>query len=317
MSDIRQSTQGKFYLTGAFSLAGTSVITGKLLSDKLSGFTITAVSMGILLLCLLPFYGQKTLQTARRLSPRDWLTLCFQAVFGIFLFRMFLLLGIRHTSTAEAGILTGTTPAITAVLAYIFLKERPTLFTVLGIAGTVLGIILLQGNGLSSAEFFLKHMIGNCLVMLAATSESVFNIISRRQKSRENDENRTTIHPMTQTLLVSGITLCLAAVPALLEHPFAGLRTLSITEWLALFWYGLAVTALAFAFFYAGAKRCGAYTIAAFSGVMPLTAMVLSLVFLHETPTAIQWIGSAMILLGMHWIGRKNRRNSCSTSATT
>ena len=44
-----QSAKGKLYLTGAFSLAGTSVVTGYLLSAKLSGFTITAVSMGIVI----------------------------------------------------------------------------------------------------------------------------------------------------------------------------------------------------------------------------------------------------------------------------
>ena len=76
-----------------------------------------------------------------------------QATFGIVLFRMFLLLGVRRTSTAEAGILTGATPAITAVMAYFILKERLSWLSVFGIAGTVTGIVLLQGTACSPRSF--------------------------------------------------------------------------------------------------------------------------------------------------------------------
>lgn len=299
------STLGKLYLTGAFSLAGTSVVTGFLLSAKLNGFTITAISMGIVLMGLLPFYAKKTVRTIRLLTRRDWLMLISQATFGIFLFRMFLLLGIKLTSTAEAGILTGATPAITSLMAYLILKERSSGFTSVGIAATVAGIILLQGNSLFSAQFSADHFLGNLLILLAAASESTFNIISRKHKSGEGTNARVQIHPMVQTLLVSAVALVLSVVPALLEIPFATLPSLGFREWLALLWYGLAVTALAFAFFYSGAKRCSAYTIAAFSGIMPLTAMLLSLLLLHEQTTVLQWIGSAAILLGMTLIGRE------------
>jgi drug/metabolite transporter (DMT)-like permease len=309
MRQNMRSTLGKFYLTGAFALAGTSVITGYVLSEKLSGFTITAVSMGVVLAGLLPFYFRKTLRAIRALTGRDWLTLAAQAVFGIFLFRMFLLLGVRQTSATEAGILTGTTPAITAAMAFFILRERPSGFSAAGIAATVAGIILLQGGGLFAANFASGHLLGNALVLLAAASESAFNIIARSQMAGASRSARVALHPMVQTLLVSAMTFCLCAVPALLERPFAALSTLGLREWFALAWYGLAVTALAFAFFYAGARRCGAYAIAAFSGLMPLTAMLLSILLLREHEGLLQWTGCLLILLGMLLIGR-NRKSA-------
>jgi len=304
---LTQSTLGKLYLTGAFALAGTSVITGYLLSSALSGFTIMAVSMVVVLAGLLPFYAVRTIRTVRILSGHDWLMLLFQAVFGIFLFRIFLLFGVQSTSTAEAGILTGATPAITSVMAYFILKERFSGLTAVGIGGTVAGIVLLQGGSLVSVQFSSRHFFGNVLILCAAASESTFNIISRKHGSRSS----VSIHPMVQTLLVSAITLCLSVIPALLEHPFAALSALRRQEWLALLWYGFIITALAFAFFYSGARRCDAYTIAAFSGTMPLTSVLLSVLFLHESTTWVQWIGGALILLGMTLIGQKNRRATC------
>ena len=306
-----QSLQGKLYLTGAFALAGTSVVTGYLLSSRLPEFTIMAVSMGFALVGLLPFYAAKVIRTVRMLTRRDWLMLLSQAAFGIFLFRLFLLFGVTMTSTAEAGVLTGTTPAITAVLAYFVLKERPSAFTAAGIGGTVAGILLLQGNSLLTVQFSARHLLGNALILCAAASESTFNIIARKHQAGEHNRSPVSIHPIVQALLVAGITLCLSIVPALLEHPADALRALGWQEWLALVWYGFIITAVAFAFFFAGAKRCNAYTIAAFSGMMPLTAILLSMLLLHERTAVLQWIGGALIILSMTLIGRKNRRKPC------
>lgn len=307
--------QGKVYLLGAFSLAGTSVITGYILTEKLNSFTITALSLGIVLICFLPFYGAKTLQTIRKLTKSDWLMILCQAIFGIFLFRTFLLFGVGLTSTMEAGILTGTTPAITSVLAFLFLKEKLTRTTVLGICCTVTGLVLLQGINILSAMFSVHHILGNMLIICGAASESTFNIISRKHKVDAGKNSAVQIHPMVQTLMVSAIALVLSIIPALYELPWVSIPTLGWREWLALIWYGIVVTALAFVFFYEGVKRCDAYTTAAFSGMIPLTSMLLSLFVLKEKIGYVQGIGGFLIIFNMLLIG-KNRENRLKLTAT-
>lgn len=299
-----KNIKGKICLALAFSLAGTSVITGYILSEKLGSFTITAVSLGIVLLCLCPFYGTKTVHTMHLLKRSDWNMLVLQAVFGIFLFRIFLLFGVGLTSTLEAGILTGTTPAITSVLAFLILKERFSGWTAIGIVCTVSGIVLLQGESLFSAAFSIQHMGGNVLVLCAAASEAAFNIISRRHRAKQQYDTDVQIHPMVQTLLVSAIAFVLSVIPTLAEQPFNALQTAGAKEWLALLWYGLIVTALAFVFFYEGVKRCDAYTTAAFSGMIPLTSMLLSLFLLQEPIGYAQWAGGFLIITSMLLIGK-------------
>ncbi|AOY75318.1 DMT family transporter [Clostridium formicaceticum] len=300
-----KNIEGKIYLLLAFSLAGTSVITGYILSEKLNNFTITAVSLGIVLLCLSPFYGAKTVNTIHLLKKSDWKMLILQAVFGIFLFRTFLLLGVGLTSTVEAGILTGTTPAITSILAFFVLREKLTGWAALGIVCTVFGIVLLQEVNLCFLQFSIKHIGGNVFILCAAASESAFNIISRRHRAKKQYDTDIQIHPMVQTLLVSAIAFTLSIIPAFGEQSFAALQMIGLKEWLALVWYGLIVTALAFVFFYAGVKRCDAYTIAAFSGMIPLTSMLLSLFLLKESISYTQWGGGFLIILSMLLFGRK------------
>lgn len=302
--------KGKLFLLGAFSLAGTSVITGSVLTEKLNNFTITAISLGIALLCFLPFYGGKVFQTIRILTKKDWFMIICQAVFGIFLFRVFLLLGVGLTSTIEAGILTGTTPAITSVLAFLILKEKLSRTTVLGVCCTVIGIILLQGINIFSAMFSVQHSLGNMLILCSAASESIFNIISRKHKLSAREHSGISLHPMVQTLLVSSIALILSILPTLNNLTWVSISGLGIKEWVSLIWYGAVVTALAFVFFYEGVKRCDAYTTAAFSGMIPLTSMLLSLFLLKENIKSIQWIGGLLIIFSMIMIGYTKQKQN-------
>ena len=311
-----EQLKGRLFLLGAFSLAGTSVVTGHILKLSLGSFTITALSLAIVLICVTPFYASKTMAIARSLSKYDWLMLVLQAVFGIFLFRAFLLYGVGLTSTVEAGILTGTTPAITAVFAYFFLREKLSVFTAIGILCTVLGIILLQGNNILATQFSSQHLFGNALILCAAASESTFNIISRSQKIKASSADAVQIQPMVQVLLVSAFAFVLSVIPAFFEQTSPVFPELGCQVCLALLWYGLMVTAVAFVFFYSGVKRCDAYTTAAFSGMMPLTSMLLSLFLLKEPVGAIEWVGGFLIVLSMVLIGQKSikRTRTCDTN---
>jgi drug/metabolite transporter (DMT)-like permease len=306
--------KGAAFLFGAFSLAGTSVVCARIVSGSLGTFTITAVSMVFALLFLLSVCGRRLAASLRGMSPADWLSTAMQAFVGIFLFRFLLLNGLAHTKTAEAGILTGSTPAITAVLAWALLKERVSVFSIIGIAATVCGVLLIQGLISPGHTLEANHFWGNILVLGAAASESAFNILSRIFAVKTAAQQRQT-DPLIQTTLVSAIALLLCLVPAMFESPVTRLLNLNIEGWLAVVWYGVFVTALAFICWYAGIKRCPAFMAAAFSGMMPLTAMLLSVTLLGEAAGRSQWIGGALVMLGMALIGLKGRASHIVTAS--
>lgn len=287
--------KGHVYLMLAFSLAGTSVVTGRSLTTALDSFAITIVSLGLMLLCLFPFFAAKTLHTIRRLQRTDWAALLCQGLFGIFLFRTLLLTGLPLTSTAEAGILTGAAPAITALLAWFFLHESLSAKAILGILCTVTGIMLLQNNPLTNTGLLWQHTAGNLLVLGAAACESVFNVLSRKQ-NRNDESAQPPIHPLVQTMLVAVIAGLLCLLPAIRGKSLAPIWSIGWQEWGALLWYGLIITALSFVCFYEGVKRCDAYTTAALSGLLPLTALLLSVLLLGESVTYRQWLGSSLVV---------------------
>ena len=248
----------------AFALAGTSVLSARYVSVKLGTFTITAASLFFALLVLLPLCRGKLAGTVRSLSRTDLFFLAVQALFGMFLFRMFLIVGLTRTSAGEAGILTGATPAFTAILAWAALKEPYGRKKVAGIFCTVTGILFIQGLLLPENGFSGEHFTGNMLVLCAAACESLFNIFSRVFVSRSGSGGLHPIDPAVQTALVSAAAMLLCLLPALFESPLTRLPAIDWKEWFALFWYGAFVTALAFVFWYAGIRRCEAVTAADF-----------------------------------------------------
>lgn len=294
-----QNLTGMLFLTGAFSLAGTSVIAGRFVTGDLGTFTIAAASLFFALLGLLPLCGRNLTRCVRGMAGPEWRLLVWQALFGIFLFRVFLLQGLVRTSAGEAGILTGVTPAVTALIAWLILKEPLPRQRLLGIAGTVAGILVLEGILTPAAGITRGHFLGNALVVCAGLCESVFNILSRLHSLKAATRRTPALDPLVQTTLVVFLALLLCLGPALLEQPGVSLAALGLTGWAALVWYGLFVTALAFICWYAGIKRCDAAVAAAFSGMMPLTALLLSVVLLGERPTWQQWLGGALVMLGM------------------
>ena len=139
--------QGKFFLFGAFALAGTSVVAAKYVSEKLGAFTIVAMSLLFALALLLPLCGGRLRRAIRDMPKRARIAAFFQAFFGVFLFRVLFINGIGRTSSAEAGILTGATPAVTACLAWAILRETANGRMRAGVFVTDIGVLLVEGLG--------------------------------------------------------------------------------------------------------------------------------------------------------------------------
>ena len=301
---MARDRKGPMYLIFAFTLAGTSVVAGRLVSGKLGVFTITGASLFFALIFLVPACFHKIVRVIKRLSLRGYLLLALQALCGIFLFRMFLLSGLKMTSSAEAGILTSATPAITAVLAMAFLREKANGRKLAGIGMTMAGVLLIQGLLAPDSAFAPNHFLGNMLVICAAACEAVFNVFSRAFVTKGASGVPQPVEPPVQTAIVSAMALVLCLFPALLEQPARRLAAIGFTQWLALLWYGLFVTALAFICWYEGISRCGALTAAAYSGMMPFTSALLSVLFLGERLVLAQLAGGLLITGGMILIGR-------------
>jgi len=274
-------------------LAGSSVIAARFVSGYLPPFTTTFFSLAFATLTALICSGQKMLDAIKTMSRQRWRLLIMQALFGSFLFRVFLTFGLQYTGATEAGIITGASPAITALLTWLLLRERLTKNAAFGIVLALAGILLVQGFpfAMSSSVF---HPAGIILILLAAVCEALFTTLSR--KVHVGAQEDAPLSPLVQAGLVSIMAMVFCSLPMLMEQPWPRLYTLPISGWLALLWYGAVVTIVAFACMFAGAKRCSGYIIAAFTGFIPISSTALAFFVLREPLQGVQLIGCGLVV---------------------
>jgi len=87
------------------------------------------------------------------------------ALAGLFygLSSMTFLGAVFHTSTANVVFIVAFTPMFAALLAWIFLKDRPSTATLLTMAAMIFGVSLIVSGGMTGG-----HLLGNLLAVLSA-----------------------------------------------------------------------------------------------------------------------------------------------------
>lgn len=282
----REALRSRAALAGGFALAGSSVVAGKILAG-LPVFFASAAGAAIAFVVLVPLALREKYAPGalRRALPM----LAAQAFFGVALFRVLMLAALSRASASEAGLATSATPAITALLSGLFLRERIRARAGLGIALAVLGMVLLESHG--SISIGSGRLLGFALALGAAASESVFNVLSKRQGS--------SIGPRRTSAIVMAMAAVLLAVLSLATGERVALAEIGRTRALALAYQGVFSSALAYILWYTGIAGVSASTGGAFSTFIPLASFALSIIVLGERPAAAAFAGCAVALLGM------------------
>ena len=116
--------------------------------------------------------------------------------FFLMLAHLLFIQAIAHTSIANALFTLNLVPFITAILAFLFLKEKISLRTILIMFFAFVGIFIMVKDGLGTGGFY-----GNILALVCAFSFSTFVIILR--KSRNID--------MMPVNLISGVLVLIVS----------------------------------------------------------------------------------------------------------
>lgn len=283
-------------LTAAMILVGSSVVAAKLIVATIPPFIAGAGRFAIATALLVPLL---LLREGRppALPRRDWAILVLQAFTGIFLFYLLLLLGLRLTTATEAGVITGTTPAVTALLSVLLLRERAGPLRWVGIGLAALGAIAASiPVGASAPTDAAASLLGNLLVFGAVCGESSFTLGSKAISSRAT--------PLFNATAVSAIGLFLFLPPALIEARGFAFDAVPLSGWLTVVYTGTVVTVLAFNLWFSGVVRVPASVAAGFTGVLPTSAILLSALVLREPLTIQHLIGVAAVILGLFLLTR-------------
>lgn len=286
-----------FQLSMAMFFAGSTVVAGKFMV-YIPIFISQSISLIFALVVIFPLAwlleGKKS---TLKIQKKDWWLLFLQGSTGIFMFRICILLGLRLTSVIESGILMSTTPAILALFSFLFLREKITQRVALGIAITIVGIIMLNTHGLSThIGGTWQSVIGNLLVLLAVVGEVLFTIIRKKQSYFD--------YPLVTTAFVILFAFLLflpIGVYQSLHYDWSNFNWLTL---IPMFYYGALCSAIGYTCWFSGISKVNVSVAAGFSGVMPISSVLLSVIVLKEQMTLQLIIGMVLALVGIYTISK-------------
>lgn len=279
-------------MLSAVFFIGSAVVVGKWSVQAMPVFLSQAAALAAALLILVPlalFKYKKEIRVGRR----DLLLLLLQALLGMFLYRVFMLYGLKHAAATDSAIVTSLTPAAVALLSRVLLRERLVSRLAAGVLCSLSGAMTVQvlpliQHGAPAARSTIGGLL---LVLLAVLGEAALTVIRKLQGDR--------VPPLLGTTYVCLIAFVLFLVPACAELSAGGMPVLGPRELAAVLYYGWFVTAIAYLLYFRGVTLLPSATVAAYTAVVPVSALLLSSLLLGERLTWPLLAGSVLVVAGM------------------
>jgi len=201
---------------------------------------------------------------------------------------IFLLLGLSHTTAANASLLNNFEIVATALIALAVFKEKISPRLWVGIFFVTLSCALLSFEDVSGLEF----SFGSLFILLACICWGIENNCTRRLSSKD---------PL-QIVLLKGIFSGLGSV----------IIALVIGERITVLWSFFAVLAVGFVayglsiFFYVYAQRIlGAARTSAYYAIAPFIGVFLSLIIFRDLPR-VNFVVALVVMIAGAWLCAKD-----------
>ena len=224
----------------------------------------------------------------RRLRHMTWRQIGAGCLIGIFLVSgyAFQTTGLRYTTSAKAGFITGLSVVIVPILSSTLLRRRPTKQAVAGIMLSTVGLALL------SLDADLRIGKGDLLVLCCALSFAL-HIVSVSAFAPNSDPMALTIAQVMTVAVISVIVASvLGEINLLTASPSPG-------TWYAAAFTGVLATALAFGIQNSSQRFTSPTHTALIFAAEPVFAGLFGVLLAGEQLSPKALVGCALILCGM------------------
>lgn len=310
---------GALSLTSPFFFWGTSMVAMKFEAVHTTPLFLGSVRLipaGVALLLWSKIFGGEKRKEVELVPQNsgDWAKILAFAFVDGTCFQGFLAEGIQRTGASLGSIIIDSQPISVAIMAAVFLNEKVTTKTAIGLGVGVLGLAALElpetfwstlvGLGDASGDLSLSDVPlgevgadgaknGEILMLLAAQSMAVGTILVRWVCK--------TIDPVVATgwhMILGGLPLLAIAAATETDLP-QRLEGLSGTDFALLAYITLLGGAASYGIFFVNANRGNLTKLSSLTFLTPVFACLFGNLLLQETFTTSQVAGAGITLLGI------------------
>ncbi|WP_442597164.1 DMT family transporter [Neobacillus sp. D3-1R] len=229
------------------------------------------------------------------------------ALFNPTLFFGFQAIGLEHASSVECGIIIALSPALTAGLSVLFLKERVNKIQVMFMSLSILGVIYISWMNGFELEATTTKWIGILFLFISCLSISSYSVLSRHLSGIFTPVQLTYIMVTFGALFFNGFSIFKKVV----EGDILGYVLLfkNIDFLLSILFLGVLSTWISSLLSNYVLSKLSATKVSIFSNLSTVISIIAGAIFLKEEVHLYHLIGSMMIILGvlgMNWYKAKS-----------
>jgi drug/metabolite transporter (DMT)-like permease len=290
-------------LTLAAAAAGSIYPITKLLALEISPLSLAFLRYFLAVLPMTPFFIVEYRRKSERITGRDYTSMLSLGLLGVAGFSLAFFYGVNLSTSSNGSVLVNTQPIFAAFLAPLLIDER---FSVRSIAGTALGIIgiflVVTGGRWNALSFERGVLLGNVILLGASLSLTLYSILLKRYISKYGG-----VIPTFVTMASGTIALCIVVLSV--QGYLVDIGSLTGFEILFLLYIGFFCTAYFFLVFNRALHAVGVVKSIGFKLLIPIFGVVLSMIILGERPSAVSYIGMAVVILSLMMLQLKRDKN--------
>ncbi len=295
-----ESVKAAAALCGASLLWGASFIAMKAAMTAFSPMFIVFARLAIgaaLMIWLLRRQGG-VIPPRRDLAPVVFMTLCEPCLYFTFEAK-----ALQYTQAAQAGMITSMLPLMVTAAAAFFLKERMGARSLFGLVLAVAGVICIS-LAAEETDGAPNPLLGNFLEFLAMVSAVGYIITAKTLGERHSPLFLTAMQAIMGTIFFT---------PVLFFVPLP--ESFPLMPSLAVVFLALGVTFAAFILYNYGVSKVEASRASVFINLIPVFTLIMAWIFLGERLTPWQYLGVAVVFLGVFLSAKPGRGKTQSRRA--
>ncbi len=247
------------------------------------------------------FFARNYFVNELRLVKEHFIYFLLAAITGISMFNTFVYLAGHSTTAINMAILgTCTSPVISVILARIFLKEKITGLRILGMAVTIIGILLLLSKGHLERLLTFSFTKGDWWVLSAALSFAIYNTMVKKKP--------VGIHPINFLFVIFLIGTLVLLPFYLFEMKDVGGFAINSSSVFSILYIGIGASVFCFWIWNISISHLGAGTTALFGNLIPVFSTIEAVIFLHEKISSIHVISFSIVVIGLIIANLKKRK---------
>jgi len=222
---------------------------------------------------------------------KDILVFIPLALFGAFVAQVFMTWGTQYSLASDAAILTLSLPVITALFAFLILKEKMNKIRWISFIVAIIGVVLCSAGDIRQMDFSSKYATGNLMIFFAILGNSYYNVGIKKIANRYTE---------MELVFFTYVIMVILLTPLVLYYEpdvFARISSFTQQTWIGLSLLTFFHNFLSMVLFFKALKALDAIQVALSNYLITLIGLPVAAIWLGEKLSTSAIIGGILVLV--------------------